>query len=54
MNIPEKWFFKGTKESEKQAKNSNYYKYFHNNFGTSYGFFKNINDKLIEFLFIKD
>ena len=39
MNIPEKWFFKGTKESEKQSKNSGYYKYFSENFGKDYGFF---------------
>lgn len=39
MNIPEKWFFIGTNESEKQSKNSNYYNYFFKKFGKDYGFF---------------
>lgn len=42
MNIPEKWFFEGTKESEKQSKNSAYYDYFFKNFRKDYGFFTDI------------
>lgn len=39
MNIPEKWFFEETRESEKQSKNSDYYNYFYKNFRKDYGFF---------------
>lgn len=39
MNIPEKWFFEGTRENERQSKNSDYHSYFYKNFGKNYGFF---------------
>ncbi len=39
MNIPEKWFFRGTEESENNCKNSDYYNYFFKKFGKDYGFY---------------
>lgn len=38
MNLPEKWFFKGTRESCSTRKDSTWHKYFKDLFGMQYSF----------------